>query len=169
MARRCFVSCVLTLAFLGSASADDAKNQFPESVQAVLDKADQIEVLSLDPWIARDKIKNDFHGTEVLGKTVLKDAEARTKLVAALTKGVKDKKGEVATAAFYPRYAIRATQGKKTVDLLISLDDSVVLVYVGDAEAPAAPDVFTTKSARPLLDAILRDAKVPQASKPGKK
>ena len=140
-------------------------NQIPDSVRTILEKADQIELFSMDPSVAGDKIKDNFHGSHVLGKIVIKDGETRTKLMKALTKGVKDKQTEVRTAAFYPRHAIRATHEKTTVDLLIGFDDSAIIVYNGDTFKGF---VFTTASPQPVFDQVLRAAKVPLA-KPNKK
>src|SRR5262245_48868371 len=89
--------------------ADMVEKIADKDVQTVLEKADQIELPSLDPR-ARDEGKDGFYGHQVLGKTALKDAEARKKILTALANGIKEKKGEsVKSAAFYPRYGIRAT------------------------------------------------------------
>src|SRR5205814_561732 len=61
-----------------------AENKLPAEVQAILDKADKFELLSLDPTPEEQEPKDAFHGYKVLGRTALKDADVRKKIVAAL-------------------------------------------------------------------------------------
>src|SRR5262245_10421401 len=78
-------------------SADKGKgNKIPAEARAILEKAEQIELLSIDPERPKEKPKDDFHGWKVLGRTVVKDAEVRKKLLAAFQKGVEENKGEAA-------------------------------------------------------------------------
>jgi hypothetical protein len=157
-------SGVLATVLLGSVSASGG-NKIPDNVQMVLDQADQIELLSLDPRVGKDKVKDGFHGMQILGKTALKDADTRKKILTALKKGIEEKKEPVGTAAFYLRYALRATHEKTTVHLLISFDDSVIMVYVGEN----LEFVCTTASPQSAFDQVLRDAKVRISPKPDKK
>jgi len=164
-------SCILAVVLLGSVSVSGGNkipdgNKLPDNVQRVLDKADQIELLTLDPRVFRDDVKDGFYGTQILGKTVLKDADTRKKILTALKKGIQEIKERQESAAFYPRYAIRATHKKTTVGLMISFDPPVILVYVGEQHTA---QVFTTASPEPAFDQVLRDAKVRIAPKPDKK
>src|SRR5262249_37765355 len=77
-------------------------NKLPPEVVDILSKAEQIELLSLDPKSEGDKSKDAFHEYKVLGKTAVKDAEARKKLIESLTKGME---GEIHPAkCFNPRH-----------------------------------------------------------------
>src|SRR5262245_11919472 len=107
----CGVALLLAGAPLG------AKEKLPADVTGVLDKAEAIELLSLDPKPLEKKTKDDFHGYKVLGKTVLKTKADREKIVKALKKGIDDSKGLVA-GCFNPRHGIRATVGGTTVELV---------------------------------------------------
>jgi hypothetical protein len=158
---------LLTLIPFGVAarSADKEKDgAIPDQARTVLEKAEQIELLSLHPDRPLDKPKEDFHGWKVLGKTVVKDAETRKKLVAALARGVKENKGEAALC-FNPRHGIRATHDGKTADFVICFECFHGRVYVGDKELKG---FLTTDSPEKEFDKVLTDAKVPLAEKPKK-
>jgi hypothetical protein len=136
--------------------------EFPADVLAALQKADRFELYSLDPDIPDVKPKNDFHGWKVLGKTLVKDAAARKKLVAALQKGVAENDG-VAAGCFNPRHGIRVIGKNKTVELVICFECLQVQVFVG---GQARQGFLTTESPQPAFDKILTDAGVPLPKKP---
>ena len=103
-------------------------SKIPERPRAALEKADQFELLSIDPDRQQEKPKDDFHGWKVLGRTQIKDADTRKKLVAALQKGVGENDGTVANC-FNPRHGIRATHEGKTMDFVICFECLQVQVY----------------------------------------
>jgi hypothetical protein len=147
-------------------SADKEKdNKIPDEARAILEKAEEIELLSIDPVRPVEKPKNDFHGWKVLGKTVVKDAEVRKKLVAAFKKGVEENKGEAAIC-FNPRHGIRASQDGKTADFLICFECFHGHTYAGDKELAG---FLITDSPEAVFDKVLKDAKVPLAEKPKRK
>jgi hypothetical protein len=139
-----------------AAQADDKENKIPDDLRAMLEKADQFELLSLNPDETKEKPKDGFHGWQVLGKTTVKDAEARKKLFAALEKGVAENKGEVARC-FNPRHGIRVTHDGKTADLVICFECLQVKAFAGDRRH----DFLVTPSPQPTFDAVLKEAKVP--------
>lgn len=151
----CVLSVVLCLA--APASCDE----IPAEVRAILTKAEQIEVYSLRPSPAKDENQETFHRYPVLGKVVLKDEKARTTLLLAFEKGVKENEGQVAKC-FDPRHGMRAIVDGKTVDLVICFRCMHVRYHMGDKK----PEYFRiTKSPEPTFDKILTDAGVKLAPK----
>lgn len=142
---------VLTAAFASRAE----ENKLPADVLAILNKADSIELLSLDPTPDREG-KDTFHGFKILGKTTLKGAEAK-KVITAIQKGIKDSDGSAAFC-FMPRHGIRATVDDKTADLVICYQCQSMAAYLGDKDVGGAT---TTAAPKEPLNKILKDAKVP--------
>jgi hypothetical protein len=140
------------------------KNAIPAEARAILDKADSFELLSLDPS-PEGEVKDGFHDWKVLGKTEVKDAETRKKLVSALAKGAEENDGTVANC-FNPRHGIRATHGKKTVELVICFECLQVKGYVDKGDKETA-NFLTAKMPQPVFDKVLKDAgvKLPKAAK----
>src|SRR5262249_37945696 len=106
-----FVSLV-TFGISADSADKEKENKVPDDARLIVEKAEEIELLSIDPARPVEKPKTDFHGWKVLGKTVIKDAEVRKKLVAAMKKGVEETKGQVAIC-FNPRHGIRASHDGK--------------------------------------------------------
>jgi hypothetical protein len=158
-----FIVPVLALALIVPLRAAEEKNKVPEAVEAILDKADAIELYSLDPARPKDKPKDEFHGWRVLGHTTVKDDDARKALVAALVKGAEDNKG-VAANCFNPRHAIRATHDGKTVDLVICFECMQVQGYT-DKSDKSNVYFLVTKGPQGEFDKLLKAAKVPLPEK----
>jgi hypothetical protein len=142
---------------------DVAASRVPEKAAAILEKADQIELYSLEPEpdakAAKDPKATYFHGWLVLGKTVLKDARTRKPVLDALDESV----GWGAMAkCFEPRHGIRASHGGKTVDLVICFACQQVYVYF-DPRKEEHATLRIRKGTQPVLDTILEGAGVPLA------
>lgn len=133
-----------------------AQNKIPDEARAILDKAGEFELISLDPVRPREKPKDAFHGWKVLGKTTVKDAETRRSLIAAFAKGVEENKGIVA-ACFNPRHGIRASHDGKTVDFVICFECFSVQAFMGDKSDKG---FLITRSPEALFNKVLREAKV---------
>jgi hypothetical protein len=138
-------------------AAEKEKNELPAKVKAILDKADQLELLSLDPDSKKPKAKDDYHGWHVLGTTVVKKAEVRKLILEALVKGIAESE-EHGAKCFEPGHGIQATSGGKTVDLVICFECKWVDAYFGDEKVTK---LVTTWKPRTTLDKVLTDAKVP--------
>jgi hypothetical protein len=163
MLRYCSVEFTLLALFLvgASTSAGEKDNKIPNDLQALLEKAEQIELWSLSPERPKEKPADAFHGWKVLGKTTVKDAEARKKLVAAFKKGVEENKGKVADC-FNPRHGIRVTHDGKTADFVICFECYQVQVFVADKEEKG---FLIMASPQAAFDHVLKEAKVPLAEK----
>ena len=147
------------LATSGPAPAQ-RKDRLPAAVKDVLNKAEQLELYSLEPGNAnKDDKPETLHGWKVLGKTTVKDARARKELIEAA--GKPSRKG--GAKCFEPRHAIRATHAGKTVDLVICFECSWVYVYEGDKETAK---LTVDRKEQPAFDRVLREAKVPLPKKP---
>ena len=149
----------VAVVFAGSGVAGAA--EIPADAKAALEKATEWELYSLDPSRLKEPPEDNFHGWKVLGKTTVKDAETRKKLLAALDKGAKDNDGTVA-GCFNPRHGIRVKAGDTTIDLVICFECFSASVFAGDERSGS---FLTTASPQPALDKVLTDAKVPLPKK----
>jgi hypothetical protein len=147
-----------------AASAAARADKIPEDLQAILENAEQFELLSLSPERLQEKPADAFHGWKVLGKTTVKDAEARKKLVVAFKKGVEANDG-IAAACFNPRHGIRVTHEGKTTDFVICFECFQVQVFAGDKQIKG---FLITASPQVTFDSVLKEAKVPLPEKPNK-
>jgi hypothetical protein len=151
----------LALALVGlllpsvSGRADEPK-KIPEKAQTILDKAESLEVWSLEPDREKDAGKESFHGWKVLGKTTVK-ADGKKPLLDALTKGLAEK--AEGARCFIPRHGVRAVVDDVTVDLVICFECEWVHAYIDKAPKP---DVIVTigKTPKPAFDKVLKDANV---------
>jgi len=133
-----------------------------DKAQAILAKPDQVELLSLDPTLLvgpvhfrpDEKPKELFQGWMILGRTVVKDADARKAVLAA----VGTSKRGYGPRCFEPRHGIRATSGGKTVDLVICFECGWVYFYLDKEED--AVELIIGREQQPVLDKVLTDAKV---------
>jgi hypothetical protein len=151
-----FVVSVLALLLAGYAVRGDS---IPAGTRDVLTKADSFELYSLDPDPRNRPAENGFHGWKVLGKTTVKDAEVRQKLVTALEKAAAANDGSVA-GCFNPRHGIRVKRGDKTLDLVICFQCFQVEVFDGDKRDKG---FLITDAARDAFNKVLKDADLPLA------
>ncbi len=140
------------------------KGGLPEKAAEVLEKADQIELYSLEPLpeqkAAEDPNAPRFHGWLLLGKTTLKAGETRTNVQNALDVAVG--RGQTARC-FEPRHGIRATHGDKTVDMVICFACGLVDFYDDAKKREPTSSEKILKGMQPVFDEILKTAKVPLA------
>ena len=137
-----------------------ADNKLADDAAKILAKAEKIELYSLDPSRIRDKdkLKDDFHGFGILGKTTLK-GDAKKDLVSAFQKGLA---GQIDPAAcFNPRHGIRATYDSKTVDLVICFECAQFMVY-GDKD-DKGKSLLVNKKPQTAFDKALKDAGLEKA------
>ncbi|MBY0525870.1 MAG: hypothetical protein K2R98_20930 [Gemmataceae bacterium] len=151
---------LLATAWLG-ATAREGDNKVPDKFLKVLEKADALELYSLQP--DEEKGKDSFHGWKVLGKTTVKEKEPRTKLLGAVLKGIADSDGSAAKCLI-PRHGLRAVHDGKTVDLVICFECHHVYIYA-DKEEKRELSLTTAETPQPTLDKILTDAGIKLAPK----
>ena len=135
-------------------------DKFPPTTLTSLNQAESFELLSLNPAHLTEKPENDFHGWEVLGSTKVEDTKDRTKLIAALRKGVNENDGTVA-GCFNPRHGIRVTSGGTTTEIVICFECMSAQVYVNGKRQS---HFLLTNSPQPTFDAVLKEAGVPLAT-----
>ncbi len=147
-----------------SAYADDAKKSLPEKAVAVLDKADRIELYSLEPEPEK-KPEKTLRGWAVLGKVTLEDAKVRNQVLTSLKEGVGRGRG---AKCFDPRHAIQASRAGQTVDIVICFECGWVYVYYDGEQEPSA--VLTiNRAAQSEFDKILKAAGVALSPPPKQK
>lgn len=145
----------VAVAFVAGADAAEKDKKLPAEVASALEKAEALEVYSLD---GEKNVKDGWHGAKVLGKTAVKGDEAK-KAGALVVKGVAD--GETGARCFIPRHGVRVTHEKKTYDLVICFECHWVYVYTDGATDPQ--QFPTSAAAEKALNGILTAAKVPLA------
>ena len=147
----------VTAVCLAAGPTRSADNKMPEGALKVLQNATEFELYSID-FAHPDKEKTGFHQMKVVGKTAVKDAATRKKLVAAFAKGME---GKIDPArCFNPRHGIRATHDGKTVDLVICFECAQFDLYEPGSDKPTR--LLIGKSPEPTFDQVLRDAGVPR-------
>src|SRR5262249_16382704 len=94
--------------------------RLPADAKTVLEKADEIELYSINPDKKAKKEGTGLQGWEVLGKTTL-SGENKKAIVKALNKAIAASDGSV-NKCFNPRHGIKATHDGKTVELVICFE-----------------------------------------------
>ena len=161
MVRSMLVAVALTMSMGALIRAGD--NPIPDQFKKALEKAETLELYSLDPSAPPAKGDADFHGWKLLGKTELKK-EARTKVVAAFKKGVEEADQKVAAACFSPRHGIRVQLDGKSYDFVICFECVRVVIYGGKAKENDGFHV--SKSPTEVFNKSLTDAKVKLPKQP---
>ncbi len=156
-----------TLVLSLGATARAAENTIPDEYKKALEKAETLELYSLDPGTPggpKEKIPDAFHNYKVLGKTEVKK-EALTKLRAAFNKGVEEADPNVAAGCFHPRHGIRVTLDGKSYDFVVCFECLAVMVYGGKKDA----SFHISGSPADVFNGLLKDAKVKLPEQPEKK
>src|SRR5260370_11450786 len=99
------------------------------AAKSILENADQIELVSLDPgYSKRDESppKGDYFGWKELGRTVITDADIREKVVSSVEKGIAEVGGPA--KCFFPRHAMHASYGEESLDIHLYFHFSPALV-----------------------------------------
>lgn len=168
MTRKMLLSLPVALVIALSARVDGQVNKIPDRAREILEKATQFELLSIGHGGYGSPTKNpqeDFHGWRVIGKTTIKDLNARKRLVAALEKGVEENKGD-SMKCFDPRHGVRVTHDGTTADFVICFRCFQVLVYVAGEKGQR---FLITDSPAAVFNQMLQHANIPLAGEPGKK
>ncbi|HVS35057.1 MAG TPA: hypothetical protein VMS17_05710 [Gemmataceae bacterium] len=153
---QCTPVAAFAAALAFAAGAVRAEDKLPDAARTALEKADQIDVMSLDP-AGDEKGKDAFHDYKVLSKTTVKDGDARKEITTALEKGVAE--GGPIAKCFEPRHGLHVVYQDKTYDFLICYQCSQIQVFSGTAE-PAT--VATSSASKAALDKALKNAGTPK-------
>ncbi len=157
--KRTYLGLVL-LVLSATARADDKPSS--KDLKALFEKAETLELFSLDPGadVKEPDVKKGFHGWRILGKTAIKDAKTRKKIVEALYKGLEQSDG-TAALCFNPRHGLRATVDGKTADVVICFECLQMQFVLGEASMTET----TTTTPEKVLNEVLTGAGVPLAGK----
>jgi len=148
-----------------SAQVAGQENKIPDQAREILENGALFELLSIGYGASQKNPPEDFHGWRVLGKTIIKDRDARKRLVAAMEKGVEENSGK-SMKCFDPRHGIRVAHNGITADFVICFQCFQALAYVAGGKEER---FLITDSPAPVFNQTLRDAKIPLARTPGKK
>ena len=143
----CFTGILLSIAF---AFPPGSRNEIPLQAKIILENADHLEVLSLDPEPHSEKSNDAFHGYTVLSRVVVTSSDTRKVLVSAFERAVEENDGRVA-ACFNPRHGLRASKAAKHEDFVICFECAQVKA-VGDVGG----SFLISGSAAPVFDGVLR-------------
>jgi hypothetical protein len=129
--------------------------RLPADANTVLDKADEIELFSVNPDKSAKKPTSELQGWEILGKTTLSGDE-KAAIIRALRKGIAASDGSAA-ACFNPRHGIKATHDGTTVELVICFECLSISGYTNGTKF----SVLTARSPESEFNRILTDKGVP--------
>lgn len=156
-----------TLSLLGFVHVGRGVQRASGEAFTLLEQAKQFELISLYPDPAKKEFHDRFHGWTVSGKTSVKEAQTRKRLVDALKKGIEEVDGIGRGLCFEPRHGIRVTYQEKTADFLICFHCAQVRIFMGESVAPLQ-DFKISKSPEPVFDQVLSAAGIPLAAKASK-
>jgi hypothetical protein len=160
----CLAPLLLLPACLALRSWPMGDQHLPDEVKTILSRAEQIEVVSLDPtYSGLPKSLESPPGYKVLGQTAVTSWWGRRQVVRAIEQGIASHDGSAALC-FIPRHALRATHEGRTVELVLCFQCSTIRVYL---DGQRQSDIRTASSPQELLDRLLTEAGVPLAPKPG--
>jgi hypothetical protein len=131
-------------------------NKIPKELRTLLEKAESVQLVSLDPTREDMPPKDAFHGWKVLGSTFVKGTN-KERLVRAFKQGVEDSDG-AAAGCFNPRHGIRVTDKDRVVDFVICFECLQVSLF---DKGHKEKGFLTTGSPQPVFDKILKEAKAP--------
>src|SRR5262249_26011603 len=123
--------------------------------RTVLDKADEIELFSLNPDKKAKKEGGGLRGWEVLGQVKL-TGDDKAAIVKALERGIAASDGSAA-ACFNPRHGIKAAHDGRTVELVICFEGLSISGW-NDGEPFG---VLTGSGPEATFNAMLKDKGVP--------
>ena len=157
MVRTCCVAiAAFTAALTLAAGPAPDEDKLPDAARTALEKADQIDVLSLDPT-ADETDKDAFHKYKVLGRATVKDTDARKDIAAAVEKGVAE--GGPVARCFEPRHGLHVVYNDTTYDFLICYQCSRIRIFRG---TPEPETVATSGASKAALDKALKSADAPK-------
>jgi hypothetical protein len=163
MTRQLYIVCIVSmLTYIVGCSSENKKssrkpNALPPEAAKALHNADEIELLSLEPYRPKDKPFTDgLFGYKILGTTTITDPATKTKLIADLNDGVAGHNGKVAEC-FNPRHALKCNHTGQNHVFMICFECSRIAWYI---DGKFKELLFTSESPQPAFDEILKKANV---------
>lgn len=151
---------VVVLAGCGGNWDGKLSDNFPEPVRTALEQAPEFELLSLDPKHRDETAPTEFDRRRVIGKTMVKDAATRKRLLGAFDASVRA--DNVSKKCFDPRHAIRVQHAGKMFYLVICFHCGNVTIY-SDDDVEHRGYMQTDLSPLSVFDEVLKSANVPLA------
>ena len=156
---------VLALGPMALVGCDSGEPNFiPPDANAALESLPTFELLSLDPLQPEEEGDDRFHAWKVLGRTLITDKQARTKLVAALRKSVPIYDGPKADC-FWPRHGIRVRDALIAYDFVICFECHAADVYANGKRLGGFQTGHAKPLPQPIFDQELVRADVPLPKK----
>ena len=110
-------------------SEEERAKAFPENSFKILKNSDKLMLYALNP-VSKTQSAEDFRGFPVITKTEVKTKTHQNLLKRSLLKSMI---GEtVKNECFKPRHALRLSDGKQTLDVLISFECGKFISYFED-------------------------------------
>ena len=128
------------------------RNEIPSPAKSILENADRLELLSLEPHYRSDNSAGHFYGYPVRRTVVVTSPETREALVSAFERAVEENDGMVA-ACFNPRHGLRASKGTKHEDFVICFECLQVV-----ARGDVVGEFLISDSAASVFDSVLRES-----------
>jgi hypothetical protein len=167
------LGCLLTMTVRDARAADET---IPAPFRAILEQADRLEVVSVDPEVHR----SFGYGTEaaeprplerwltalaetdgVFGRVTVSDAGERAAIVSALLDGVAHP--QPAAACYDPRHALLARRGDATVVVHLCFACGALVLFDAATTDVRRVSIGDPAGLQQRLDALLLAAKVPLA------
>jgi hypothetical protein len=130
-----------------------SKNEIPSPAKSILENANRLELLSLDPHHRSEDSAGYFYGYPVLRTVVVTSPDTRKALVSAFERAVEASDGRVA-ACFNPRHGLRASKGTNHEDFVICFECAQVVAR-GDVQGR----FLISDSAVTVFDSVLRESR----------
>lgn len=130
------------------------KTKLPERSVKILENAEVLEVISIDPNAPYEEHRDNVCGYRPLGKTRVSDIATRRRIADALYKSVNE--GAGSAFCFDPRHVVRASAAGTSVDFVICFECVTMEVHPG-GQFPISV------AAENVLNEILIGAGIPRA------
>ncbi|HEY2159075.1 MAG TPA: hypothetical protein VGH33_25835 [Isosphaeraceae bacterium] len=131
---------------------EDSHDKLPPAASVLLDEADAVELISLEPRDRPANSEESFHGWKVLGRGDLRDPASRRAIITSVKRGIGA--ADKVAGCFEPRHGLRATKGDRSADLVICFSCGWIEVH---SEGKTS-SVWTSDSPKEAFNKALRDA-----------
>lgn len=150
---------LLSIASVSLGAAPPPSNELPAAVKAILERADTVEVYSLELKRENEPVET-FQGWKVIGKTTVAEEKVRRAVLGQIGDSFDKTPHWTKTRLMvvFPWYGVRIKQGDKAVDLLINYRWGWLTAQLGEKRVDK---LSISNAAQRSLDTILKDANIP--------